>query len=217
MSVPRMEIARSELLKEEVATTRLDCGLEVCVQRKKGYAKKYGVFATRYGSLDTRFRRADTGEVLDVPDGLAHFLEHKLFEEESGSIDDVFAELGAYSNAFTDYPLNTQAAPGTFSRKTLPLWGRIDVTPVLAGPLPGTSLPSPWNTVQWPTMTPDTSVIEFSSPGEKIPVCIPISLALGLRSSDTQYIEHITCLQIPITYLRLPVWPQTSSTSQEQS
>ena len=105
MPVHSMEIALSELLKEEVATTRLDCGLEVCVQRKRGYARKYGVFATRYGSLDTKFRRADTGEVVDVPDGLAHFLEHKLFEEESGSIDDVFAELGAYSNAFTDYTM----------------------------------------------------------------------------------------------------------------
>ncbi|HHY61582.1 MAG TPA: insulinase family protein [Firmicutes bacterium] len=100
-----MEIARSELLREEVSTTRLDCGLEVCVQRKAGYAKKYALIGTRYGSLDTKFRRIDTGETVDVPDGLAHFLEHKLFAEESGSIDDVFAELGAYSNAFTDYTM----------------------------------------------------------------------------------------------------------------
>ncbi|MEA4882530.1 MAG: pitrilysin family protein [Clostridia bacterium] len=100
-----MHVDRSELVREEVSRAKLGCGLEVCVLRKSGFAKKYGVLATRFGSIDSRFRIDGSGEVIQVPDGIAHFLEHKLFEEEDGSIDDVFSELGAYSNAFTNYTM----------------------------------------------------------------------------------------------------------------
>ncbi len=83
----------------------MSSGLEVCICPKPGFAKKYALLATRYGSNDAKFR-VDGAEV-DTPMGIAHFLEHKLFEEEEGSIDDIFAEQGAYSNAFTNY--NTTA------------------------------------------------------------------------------------------------------------
>lgn len=98
-------VIRSEHLREQVVCERLDSGLEVCTCSKPGFAKKYALLATRYGSNDVRFRV--NGAEVDTPAGIAHFLEHKLFEEEEGSIDDVFAELGAYSNAFTNY--NTTA------------------------------------------------------------------------------------------------------------
>ena len=100
-----MELDKSELLREEVAHTRLDCGLEVATIQKRGFAKKYAVLATRYGSCDTEFRIAGTANPVSTPEGIAHFLEHKLFEEENGSIDDIFADLGAYSNAFTNYTM----------------------------------------------------------------------------------------------------------------
>lgn len=100
-----MELDRSELLREEVARTRLNCGLEVAALHKRGYAKKYAVLATRYGSADTRFRIRGTADPVSTPEGIAHFLEHKLFEEENGSIDDIFADLGAYSNAFTNHTM----------------------------------------------------------------------------------------------------------------
>ncbi len=103
--MPEMELDRSELLREEVAYTRLDCGLEVATMRKRGFAKKYAVLATRYGSCDTKFRIAGAPGAVSTPEGVAHFLEHKLFEEENGSIDDIFADLGAYSNAFTNYTM----------------------------------------------------------------------------------------------------------------
>ena len=103
--MPEMELDRSELLREEVAYTRLDCGLEVATMRKRGFAKKYAVLATRYGSCDTKFRIAGALDAVSTPEGVAHFLEHKLFEEENGSIDDIFADLGAYSNAFTNYTM----------------------------------------------------------------------------------------------------------------
>ncbi|OPZ51586.1 MAG: putative zinc protease AlbF [Firmicutes bacterium ADurb.BinA052] len=100
-----MGLDRSELLREEVAYTRLGCGLEVATLQKRGFAKKYAVLATRYGSIDTKFRIAGAVDPISTPEGIAHFLEHKLFEEEDGSIDDVFADLGAYSNAFTNYTM----------------------------------------------------------------------------------------------------------------
>lgn len=100
-----MELVRSELLREEAARTRLDCGLELAAMRKRGYARRYAVLATRYGSVDTRFRIRRTGDIVSTPEGIAHFLEHKLFEEENGSVDDVFADLGAYSNAFTSHTM----------------------------------------------------------------------------------------------------------------
>ena len=101
----KMELDKSELLREEVAYTRLDCGLEVATLEKRGFAKKYAVLATRYGSIDTKFRIAGAADPVSTPEGMAHFLEHKLFEEENGSIDDIFADLGAYSNAFTNYTM----------------------------------------------------------------------------------------------------------------
>ena len=64
--------------------------------------KKYAILATKYGSLDSRFEVPGEG-VVDVPDGIAHFLEHKLFEEADGNVFDRFAQWGASVNAFTSY------------------------------------------------------------------------------------------------------------------
>lgn len=104
-------MTRSELLEEVVACHRLGCGLEVCVYPKPGFAKKYALLATRYGSNDTRFRV--NGEEAMTPAGIAHFLEHKLFEAEDGSIDDVFARQGAYSTL--PYLNNAASSPGNIT------------------------------------------------------------------------------------------------------
>ena len=76
------------------------CGLTVYVY-PKALSTSYAMFTTRYGSLERTFRAYD-GEIVTVPDGVAHFLEHKLFEEEDGSdVFERFAALGANANAFT--------------------------------------------------------------------------------------------------------------------
>lgn len=98
-------VNRQDLLKEEVYEARLDCGMSVSVLRKRDYAKKYAVVAADFGSIDNRFVMDDTGEEVVLADGIAHFLEHKLFEEEFGSIEDEFAKLGAYTNAFTNHTM----------------------------------------------------------------------------------------------------------------
>jgi len=98
-------IRRQELLKENLYESVLDCGMSISVIRKKGYTKKYAVVAIDFGSIDNRFVIDETGEEVELADGIAHFLEHKLFEEEFGSIEDEFAKLGAYTNAFTNHTM----------------------------------------------------------------------------------------------------------------
>ena len=93
----------SPVLREEVVSTTLSCGLACYAIPKKGFAKKVGIFATRYGSIDLTFT-PDGQQMLETPPGIAHFLEHQLFKKAGG--EDILMEFGKYgasSNAFTDY------------------------------------------------------------------------------------------------------------------
>ncbi len=100
-------ILENSLLKEKIYWQKIEPGLEVFVLPKQGYNKKYATFSTRFGSIDSHFVVEGQGEELVVPDGVAHFLEHKLFEEEDGNVFDRFARLGASSNAFTNFTNTT--------------------------------------------------------------------------------------------------------------
>lgn len=91
------------LLKDTLYTSRLDNGLFVAILQKPGYKQKTGRIATHYGSVDSRFVDPQTGQEVHVPDGIAHFLEHKMFEKEWGNVSDRFSEMGAESNAYTTY------------------------------------------------------------------------------------------------------------------
>ncbi len=91
------------LIKDTLYTERLENGLTVFVLRKPGYKQATGRVAAHYGSVDSRFVDPKTGSPVQVPDGIAHFLEHKLFEDETGNVTDKFSELGADSNAYTTY------------------------------------------------------------------------------------------------------------------
>lgn len=77
-------------------------GLTVYLVPKPGYAKTYGMFSTRYGSIDNHFNVEGQAEIK-VVDGIAHFLEHKLFEEPEGDVFMKFAIQGASANAFTSH------------------------------------------------------------------------------------------------------------------
>ena len=101
-------IQENELLQEKIYHTILDPGLNLYILPKKGYNKKYAIFSTRFGSIDNHFRVSGNGaEVISVPDGVAHFLEHKLFDNEEGPVFDRFAEYGASANAFTSFTNTT--------------------------------------------------------------------------------------------------------------
>ncbi|EPR08247.1 EF-P 5-aminopentanol modification-associated protein YfmH [Ruminiclostridium papyrosolvens] len=78
-------------------------GLNCIVIPKKGYYKKYATFSTQYGSVDNEFIIPGENEPTKVPDGIAHFLEHKLFDQKDGSVMDKFAALGSKPNAFTSF------------------------------------------------------------------------------------------------------------------
>ncbi|MCX7843577.1 MAG: insulinase family protein [Clostridia bacterium] len=78
-------------------------GLKAYVVPKKGYSKQYAAFATHYGSINNAFVSPGDSEITEVPDGIAHFLEHKLFEQEDGSVMDKFSALGSSPNAYTSF------------------------------------------------------------------------------------------------------------------
>lgn len=78
-------------------------GLKVFILPMKNYNKTIAVYSTKYGSLDSEFILPGSEEKIKVPEGIAHFLEHKMFDMEYGNAFDKFSELGAESNAFTSY------------------------------------------------------------------------------------------------------------------
>lgn len=89
-------------VKETVYSETLDNGLQVFVLPKKGFRKTFATFSTRYGSVDNYFAVGDEPPVR-VPDGIAHFLEHKMFEEPEGDVFAKFASNGASANAYTSF------------------------------------------------------------------------------------------------------------------
>ena len=76
-------------------------GLKIYILEKPQYNSSYAVFGTKYGSIDNCF--AVNGSETRVPEGIAHFLEHKLFESEDGDAFTKYAETGAAANAFTSF------------------------------------------------------------------------------------------------------------------
>lgn len=86
----------------EYTIASLDSGLQVYIMEKPDFSSSFAVFGTRYGSVDTSFARNDE-PFISVPEGIAHFLEHKLFECEEGDAFTRFAATGAYANAFTSF------------------------------------------------------------------------------------------------------------------
>lgn len=88
----------NETLYEEV----LDNGLTVYLLPKADFHKTYGLFSTNYGSIDNHFGY-HPDDLKQVPDGIAHFLEHKLFEKEDGDVFQKFGQQGASANAFTSF------------------------------------------------------------------------------------------------------------------
>ena len=94
-----MEKKLYERIGEEVFRATLPNGLPVYIVPKKGFSRKYALFATRYGGMDMRFRL--NGQWLDTPAGIAHYLEHKMFDTEDGNALQELAMNGAEPNAFT--------------------------------------------------------------------------------------------------------------------
>ena len=97
-----MEILESKKIQEKAYIETLKNGMKVIIIPKPNLDKKYIIWGTHFGSIDNRFIMPKTNEEVFIPDGVAHFLEHKMFEQPNGtnSLDTLMA-LGLDANAYT--------------------------------------------------------------------------------------------------------------------
>jgi len=96
-----MKIIENDKVKEKLYIKKLDNGLTIMIIPKK-VRKQYIIIGTNYGSIDNKFVIPGDENETEVPDGIAHFLEHKMFEQENGKNSlDTLTELGVNANAYT--------------------------------------------------------------------------------------------------------------------
>ena len=97
-----MQVIENLKIKEKVYIEKLNNGLTIMFIPKKGVRKKYIIWGTHYGSNDSKFIVPGEKNATEVPKGVAHFLEHKMFEQENGRNSlDVLSSLGVNANAYT--------------------------------------------------------------------------------------------------------------------
>lgn len=90
-------------IDEKVYMGKSKEGINIYYIPKRGYQKQFAIFSTNYGSIDNSFVPIGEKDYLDAPEGIAHFLEHKLFEDKEDDIFDRFSEMGMDVNAFTSF------------------------------------------------------------------------------------------------------------------
>ena len=97
-----MQVIENLKVKEKVYIEKLKNGLTVMIIPKTGVQKKFVIWGTNYGSNDNKFIAPGEDKETKVPNGVAHFLEHKLFEQENGTNSlDTLTALGVNANAYT--------------------------------------------------------------------------------------------------------------------
>lgn len=94
---------KNELLNERYYEIDHSSGLKIFIYPKENYSSSYAIFGTKYGSTDNCFKVGENGKYTSVPEGIAHFLEHKLFESEERDAFTRYAETGASANAYTSF------------------------------------------------------------------------------------------------------------------
>ena len=96
-----MEVIENSVIKEKIYEEILDNGLKVYLVPKET-RKKYVIWSTKFGSVDNKFFAKNEEEMTTVPDGIAHYCEHKLFEQRDGTNSlDTLTALGVEANAYT--------------------------------------------------------------------------------------------------------------------
>ncbi len=95
-----IKTVRNEITNQICNTAKLSNGLTV-YHIPSEFSTSHALFGVDYGSVDTSYFKK--GKLITVPDGTAHFLEHKLFDNKTGPVDDVFTSLGASCNAYTSF------------------------------------------------------------------------------------------------------------------
>lgn len=97
-----MQIIENSKIKEKLYIEKLENGLTITILPKEYTQKKSVIIGTHFGSIDNQFILPNEDKQIEVPDGVAHFLEHKLFEQENGTNSlDTLSAIGASPNAYT--------------------------------------------------------------------------------------------------------------------
>ncbi len=94
---------KNELLNDSYYEINHSSGYKIFVYPKENYSSAYAVFGTKYGSIDTCFKIEGQEKFTEIPEGIAHFLEHKLFESEELDAFARYAKTGASANAYTSF------------------------------------------------------------------------------------------------------------------
>ena len=99
-----MKVIDLDIVNEKLYYEKLDNGLDIYVIRKKDFNSNYASFITNFGGIDIEFVPINEDKMTIMPAGIAHFLEHKLFEQEKGdSVHEFYKKSGCYVNAMTGY------------------------------------------------------------------------------------------------------------------
>ena len=97
-----MQIIENLKIKEKLYVEKLENGLTIMILPKNTTQKKYVMWGVNFGSIDNHFINPDNGQEIEIPDGVAHFLEHKMFEQPNGTNSlDTLSALGVDANAYT--------------------------------------------------------------------------------------------------------------------
>ena len=168
-------------LGERLYRRKLENGLTLMVVPKPGFQKKMVYFATDYGSIHTRYQL--DGEEKAAPAGVAHYLEHKLFDMPWGEVSADFAALGANPNAFTSYDMTAYYFSGTENfEKCLKLLLEFVSTPYFTQESVDKEQGIIGQEIDMVADTPDTKVFEnlMEAMYENHPIRVPI---LGTRET----------------------------------
>ena len=100
---PRIDTITSRWVGDSYSLIHHPTGLKICLFPKEHSHTTFAIFGTKYGSIDNCFQREGEPQPQKVPEGIAHYLEHKLFESEEGDAFQRYAKTGANANAFTSF------------------------------------------------------------------------------------------------------------------
>lgn len=98
-----MEVIKNDLLNEQYYRVKHKSGATILLYPMENYSSAYALFGTKYGSVDTTFKTVSDDDYVTVPEGIAHYLEHKLFENDECNAFVRYAKTGASANAYTSF------------------------------------------------------------------------------------------------------------------
>lgn len=97
------KIVKNERTGEQYTYVKHPTGLDIYIWKMEDYSTTHALFGTKYGSINTKFKTKDEADFITVPNGIAHYLEHKLFENEDCDVFSLYAKTGASANAYTSF------------------------------------------------------------------------------------------------------------------